>query len=503
MAAPVDNTATLKSLVSVANSKIEPKILTDHNYKVLSIKPLRSTTSPHNTVASVQVDLAGDSPIAIVSSDRYSRRLVEFTRIDLKDIANFRAIPKNKKGQYIGEITDAASVITLLNAAIEEDELVLITTADATVVKAAEDSLGYIGSLTFATTTTIGGEDPTPELLSLNVTALGDSLILTETNPTPHVSEDLSYVGAYSEEAGTLDITIDGIWDENAIGEKVNVPVVFGDLAFANQIATIAAENPTQLALEMNGQRLPATAFSQFFMMSADGRYITPLDLSLELDRYVITLSLDGFETTTTTVVNIIRNYEVIPHNSKLLQAATIRPFESVGGDIGDTFTVICDFDDLNKLTLDHKWEIAPAEYFELVESNITEFDMTAKYRVVSELPSDTAVTVTNTFNTNYTATLTFTALAAGTPRSFTISGIPEVVSVDDKIYFERIYIPSVLKDGATEVWTGTPEESVIYLQTDGSFWDATVAGEVTITAVTTLADGTTLQDTRVVNVQS
>lgn len=150
MAAPVDNTATLKSLVSVANSKIEPKILTDRNFKLLSIKPLRSTTSPHNTVASVQVDLAGDSPIAIVSSDRYSRRLVEFTRIDLKDIANFRAIPKNEKGQYIGEITSAASVIDLLNAAIGEDELVLIKTADATVVKAAEDSLGYIGAITFA-----------------------------------------------------------------------------------------------------------------------------------------------------------------------------------------------------------------------------------------------------------------------------------------------------------------------------------------------------------------
>ena len=124
MAAPVDNTATLKSLVSVANSKIEPKILTDRNFEVLSIKPLRSTTSPHNTVASVQVDLAGDSPIAIVSSDRYSRRLVEFTRIDLKDIADFRAIPKNEKGQYIGEIPDATSVITLLNAAIGANELV-------------------------------------------------------------------------------------------------------------------------------------------------------------------------------------------------------------------------------------------------------------------------------------------------------------------------------------------------------------------------------------------
>lgn len=160
MAAPVDNTATLKSLVSVANSKIEPKILTDRNFEVLSIKPLRSTTSPHNTVALVQVDLAGDSPIAIVSSDRYSRRLVEFTRIDLKDIADFRAIPKNEKGQYIGEIPDATSVITLLNAAIGENELVLIKTADATVVKAAEDSLGYVGAITFAGA---NAEEPTPE----------------------------------------------------------------------------------------------------------------------------------------------------------------------------------------------------------------------------------------------------------------------------------------------------------------------------------------------------
>lgn len=179
MAAPVDNTATLKSLVSVANSKIEPKILTDRNFKVLSIKPLRSTTSPHNTVASVQVDLAGDSPIAIVSSDRYSRRLVEFTRIDLKDIANFRAIPKNEKGQYIGEITDAASVIDLLNAAIEEDELVLIKTADATVVKAAEDSLGYVGAITFAGA---NAEEPTTEDPRHSLTGLDVSFNNTDSS---------------------------------------------------------------------------------------------------------------------------------------------------------------------------------------------------------------------------------------------------------------------------------------------------------------------------------
>ena len=498
------NPTSLASLVSIVNSKVEPKLLTDDNFEILSIKPLTLTTSKHNTVAEIRVDLGANLPTKVLTAnDRYSLRAVEFTRIDLKDIAKFRNLTVNEKGQCVADVTDLAGVIELLGANIAEDELTFITLSDAFIVKAAPDSLGYIGSLTFAAAATTGdGEDPTPVLPRLNVTALGDSLILTETNPAPHVSEDLTYVSTYSEEARTLDITIDGIWDENAIGERVSVPVVFGDLAFANQITTIAAENPTQLAIEMNGQRLPAAAFSQFFTMSNDGRYTTALDLSHELDRYEITLSLDGFETTTTTVINIIRNYEAIPHTDKLLQSATIRPIETVGGDVGDVFTVVCDFDQLNKLTLNHTWAIAPAEYFELVESNITEFDMTAKYRVVNALPSDTPVTVTNTFNTTYTADLSFTALAAGTPRSFKIGGIPETVSVNDKVYFERIYIPSVLKDGATEVWTGTPEENVFFLQENGSFWDATVAGEVTLTAVTTLADGTTLQDTRVVNVQ-
>lgn len=495
------NPTSLASLVSIVNSKVESKLLTDNNFEILSIKPLTLTTSKHNTVAEIRVDLGASLPIkALTANDRYSLRTVEFTRIDLKDIAKFRNLTVNEKGQYVADVTDLAGVIELLGANIAEDELTLIPLKDAFVVKAASDSLGYIGSITL--TGTLSEVEPTPGLPRLNVTALGRSLILTESNPTPHVTEDFSYTDVYNEEAQTLNITVDGIWDENVIGSHVSVPVVFGDANFAKLITAISTEKPTQLALSMNGQQLPAAAFGQMLKLSDDGRYTTHLDLSFDLDQYEIALSLDGFQTSTTTTINIVRNYEVIPHNSKLLQAATIRPFESVGGDIGDTFTVICDFDDLNKLMLDHKWEIAPAEYFELVESNITDFDMTAKYRVVKELPSDTAVTVTNTFNTSYTATQAFTALAAGTPRSFKISGIPEVVSVDDKIYFERIYIPSVLKEGATEVWTGTPEENVTYLQQDGSFWDATVAGEVTITVVTTLADGTTLQDTRVVNVQ-
>ena len=246
MAAPVDNTATLKSLVSVANSKIEPKILTDRNFKVLSIKPLRSTKSPHNTVASVKVDLAGDSPIAIVSSDRYSRRLVEFTRIDLKDIADFRAIPKNEKGQYIGEITDAASVITLLNAAIEEDELVLIKTADATVVKAAEDSLGYIGAITFAGAS---GETEEPEETEENdpvvltvLTIIGPSTMIAETETTFTVQPTPAEAEAGTLTWGATDGMIDaatGIFIAPSEAGNVTITVSSGDISTEHVIAVM------------------------------------------------------------------------------------------------------------------------------------------------------------------------------------------------------------------------------------------------------------------------
>lgn len=244
MAAPVDNTATLKSLVSVANSKIEPKILTDHNYKVLSIKPLRSTTSPHNTVATVQVDLAGDSPIAIVSSDRYSRRLVEFTRIDLKDIADFRVIPKNAKGQYIGEITDVASAISLLNASILEDEITLIKTADATVVKAVDTSLGYIGAVTFAGASEETEEPDEPEenepVVLTALMIVGPSTMIAETETTFTVQPTPAEAEAGTLTWGATDGVIDpasGAFIAPSEAGNVTITVSSGDISTEHVVA--------------------------------------------------------------------------------------------------------------------------------------------------------------------------------------------------------------------------------------------------------------------------
>lgn len=147
------NPTSLASLVSIVNSKVEPKLLTDDNFEILSIKPLTLTTSKHNTVAEIRVDLGANLPTKVLTAnDRYSLRTVEFTRIDLKDIAKFRNLTVNEKGQYVADVTDLAGVIELLGANIAEDELTLIPLSNAFIVKAAPDSLGYVGSLSFAGT---------------------------------------------------------------------------------------------------------------------------------------------------------------------------------------------------------------------------------------------------------------------------------------------------------------------------------------------------------------
>src|SRR5690606_35515988 len=105
------NPTSLASLVSIVNSKVEPKLLTDDNFEILSIKPLTLTTSKHNTVAEIRVDLGANLPTKVLTvNDRYSLRTVEFTRIDLNDIAKFRNLTVNATGQYVADVPDLAGV---------------------------------------------------------------------------------------------------------------------------------------------------------------------------------------------------------------------------------------------------------------------------------------------------------------------------------------------------------------------------------------------------------
>lgn len=150
---------TVASLVSLTNSKIESKILTEDNYEVLSVEPLRLTTTQHNTVVKIRVDLAARTPnLAIPASDRFSVRTVELTRIDLKDIAAFRGIEKNTLGQYVATASVDA-IISLLGANIQPEEVELIKIRDGVhLFRAKPDSLGYIGGLTI-----VGEADETEE----------------------------------------------------------------------------------------------------------------------------------------------------------------------------------------------------------------------------------------------------------------------------------------------------------------------------------------------------
>lgn len=232
---PDSTNPQLDSVVSIANASIRPKILTSENFEVISVQPFKESTSTHNTLVTVKIDLGAATPlVALPESDRYAKRDVKFTRIDLKDIAAFRAIEKNAKGQYVGDITDVASAIALLNAEIGEDEIVLVKTADSTVVKAVETSLGYIGSVTFAGASET--EEPETPLEPAVLTALlvvGPATMIAETEttfsvqPTPAEAE----VGAvvWTASAGLIDNT--GVFVAPAEAGNVAITVSSGDIS--------------------------------------------------------------------------------------------------------------------------------------------------------------------------------------------------------------------------------------------------------------------------------
>ena len=236
---PDSTNPQLDSVVSIANASIRPKILTSENFEVISVQPFKESTSTHNTLVTVKIDLGAAAPlVALPESDRYAKRDVKFTRIDLADIVKFRAIPKNEKGQYIGEITYAASVITLLNAAIGEDELVLIKTADATIVKAAEDSLGYIGAITFA-----GASEETEEPEPVVLTALmiiGPSTMGVETETTFTVQPTPADVEVGTLTWGTTGGMIDaatGAFIAPSEAGNVTITVSSGDISTEHVVA--------------------------------------------------------------------------------------------------------------------------------------------------------------------------------------------------------------------------------------------------------------------------
>ncbi len=151
---PDSNNPILDSIVSIANSGIKPKLLTATNFEVLSVEPFKESTSGHNTLVTVKIDLGAASPlIAMTEADRYAKRSVKLTRIDLLDVVKFREIETNELGQYLIEAETIADVIEALDFAANPNELEEIVVDEEngiSIIRAVPNSLGYKGQFTIS-----------------------------------------------------------------------------------------------------------------------------------------------------------------------------------------------------------------------------------------------------------------------------------------------------------------------------------------------------------------
>lgn len=165
---PVTISPALESIVSVANAKVESKILTDENFEVLSVQPFRESTSTHNTLVTVKIDLGVSHPlIAIPESDRFTKRTVKLTRINLADVAKFRNIPVNEKGQYIIDAGDVTELATALGANFDDTDVEIVDVSEddgLAIFRAKPDSLGWIGRIGVAESVT-----PPPDATAVTI----------------------------------------------------------------------------------------------------------------------------------------------------------------------------------------------------------------------------------------------------------------------------------------------------------------------------------------------
>ncbi len=166
---PDSTNPQLDSVVSIANASIRPKILTSENFEVISVQPFKESTSTHNTLVTVKIDLGAAAPlVALPESDRYAKRDVKFTRIDLADIAEFRGIEKNEKGQYILNATNASELAAALDTNLnfyEVERIVIDEDDGVSIFRVDPNSLGWKGQIT------VVGEPVVPWVCAGNVTA--------------------------------------------------------------------------------------------------------------------------------------------------------------------------------------------------------------------------------------------------------------------------------------------------------------------------------------------
>lgn len=174
-----NSTNAVAAVTALANAPIIRKLLRlpdqagKTNFEVLAVRAIPElATNGHNCEVSIRVDLAfGMAGLPINEKERFSVRKETVRRIDLKDIAEFKKLEKNDKNQYLGTVSDVASVATLLGANIGEDDITISQVKDVKLVRAKATSLGYIGAFTVA-----AGGAPVVKLPTAIVVTMADEV---------------------------------------------------------------------------------------------------------------------------------------------------------------------------------------------------------------------------------------------------------------------------------------------------------------------------------------
>lgn len=252
-----DQAPTVANITDAVNANIEKRLLTDTNFKVLSVRPYTDLNGVYNTVARISVDLYANisSAIAIPTSDRFSEKEVLFRRIDLAEAADYNNIKKFMVVYYLAEINTVSDLADVLNSPITDDDVEILKVYDATIVTAKPNSLGWVGSITFASAgvNAVSSYTATPSSVSAKVGDVTTVAIATtpvtaqpdfsvsgfdEALISVKVHSDFSGIDVTSLAVGTTTITINS-------HENPKVNLVLNVTVTANATTVQPASNVT------------------------------------------------------------------------------------------------------------------------------------------------------------------------------------------------------------------------------------------------------------------
>lgn len=163
MANLADRPTQLDDILALANEDTNRKLLTDDNFKIISVEPYSEPREKYNTVAVIEIDLYPDVSDDLIKCARYATRRVPFTRLTIKDALARAEVSLDKLGRLkVNSVADVDAVLSSFvdKVLIDPEEVMFMSVNEkSAVIRAKKDSLGFTGSLTVTTE----ADDPVDE----------------------------------------------------------------------------------------------------------------------------------------------------------------------------------------------------------------------------------------------------------------------------------------------------------------------------------------------------